>query len=185
MPSDVQALTGLEHHEFMEIMSKYLYESIGTQEFARRHMLTQSPCIVVPSTLHISLTKAATILGLGRESLVSVAVDENSRMDPTGNVLLCYLRVATNNSLFVHTVLSTCIVLMYFNRCSTLVPSVFIPLDQRCGKAPVLSSYHAQNGRKTRGTRFPLQWKTVAFVLALKNNSNNSTTLNVTVIFVV
>ena len=156
MPSEVQALTSLEHHEFMEIMSKYLYESIGTQEFVRRHMLTQSPCIVVPSTLHISLTKAATILGLGRESLVSVAVDENSRMDPTGNVLLC----------FIHTVFSIYIVLMYFNRCSTLVPSVFIPLDQRSGKAPVLSSSHAQNGTKTRGTRFPLQWKTVAFVLA-------------------
>ena len=183
MPSDVQGLTDLAHHEFMEIMSKYLYESIGTQEFVRRHMLTQSPCIVVPSTLHISLTKAATILGLGRESLVSVAVDENSRMDPTGNVLLCYLRVATNNSLFIHTVFSIYIVLMYFSRCSTLVPSVFIPLDQRSGKAPVLSSSHAQNGTKTRGTRFPLQWKTGAFVLALKKN--NSTTLNVTVIYVV
>ena len=91
MPSEVQALTGLEHHVFMEIMSKYLYESIGTQEFARRHMLTQSPCIVVPSTLHISLTKAATILGLGRESLVSVAVDENSRMDPIGWYSFCSL----------------------------------------------------------------------------------------------
>ena len=89
MPSEVQALTSLEHHEFMEIMSKYLYESIGTQEFVRRHMLTQSPCIVVPSTLHISLTKAATILGLGRESLVSVAVDENSRMDPIGWYIFC------------------------------------------------------------------------------------------------
>ena len=97
MPSEVQALTSLEHHEFMEIMSKYLYESIGTQEFARRHMLTQSPCIVVPSTLHISLTKAATILGLGRESLVSVAVDENSRMDPIGwySSVLC-LHLAAN-----------------------------------------------------------------------------------------
>ena len=97
MPSDVQALASLEHHEFMEIMSKYLYESIGTQEFVRRHMLTQSPCIVVPSTLHISLTKAATILGLGRESLVSVAVDENSRMDPIGwySSVLC-LHLAAN-----------------------------------------------------------------------------------------
>ena len=91
MPSEVQALTSLEHHEFMEIMSKYLYESIGTQEFARRHMLTQSPCIVVPSTLHISLTKAATILGLGRESLVPVAVNENSRMDPIGWYSFCPL----------------------------------------------------------------------------------------------
>ena len=84
MPSDVQGLTTLGHQEFMEIMSKYLYESIGAQEFVRRHMLTQSPCIIVPSTMHVSLTKAATILGLGRESLVSVKVDENSRMDPRG-----------------------------------------------------------------------------------------------------
>ena len=84
MPSDVQALTSFGHQEFMEIMSEYLYEFIGAQEFVRRHMLTQSPCIVVPSTLHSSLTKAATILGLGRKSLVSVAVDENSRMDLTG-----------------------------------------------------------------------------------------------------
>ena len=100
MPSEVQALTGLEHHEFMEIMSKYLYESIGTQEFARRHMLTQSPCIVVPSTLHISLTKAATILGLGRESLVSVAVDENSRMDPIGWYSFCSLSSFIPNFFF-------------------------------------------------------------------------------------
>ena len=100
MPSDVQALASLEHHEFMEIMSKYLYESIGTQEFVRRHMLTQSPCIVVPSTLHISLTKAATILGLGRESLVSVAVDENSRMDPIGWYSFCPLSLFSPNFFF-------------------------------------------------------------------------------------
>ena len=83
-------------------------------------MLTQSPYIVVPSTLHISLTKAATSLGLGRESLVSVAVNENPGKDPTGNVLLCYLRVATNNSHFIHTVFSIYIVLLYT---STLQPS--------------------------------------------------------------
>ena len=84
MPSEVEALTKLEHQEFMGIMGQYLYESIGAQEFARRHMLTQSACVIVPSTAHISLTKAVTILGLGRESLVTVAVDEDARMDPKG-----------------------------------------------------------------------------------------------------
>ena len=85
MPEEVQTLTGLEHQEFMGIMGAYLYESVGAQEFARRHMLTQSPCIIAPSTAHISFTKAVTILGLGRESLVTVAVDEDARMEPTGN----------------------------------------------------------------------------------------------------
>jgi len=82
MPSEVEALSKLEHPAFMEVMSKYLYESIGVQAFVRRHMLTQSPCVIVPSTLHISLTKAVTILGLGRESIVTVPVDEDARMDP-------------------------------------------------------------------------------------------------------
>ena len=84
MPSDIEALIGLEHQEFMGIMGQYLYESIGAQEFARRHMLTQNACVIVPSTAHISLTKAVTLLGLGRESLVTVAVDEDARMDSKG-----------------------------------------------------------------------------------------------------
>ena len=84
MPKDVEDITGLQHQEFMGIMEQYLYESVGAQEFARRHMLTQSPCVIVPSTAHISLTKAVTILGLGRESLVTVAVDEDARMEPKG-----------------------------------------------------------------------------------------------------
>lgn len=84
MPAEVEGLTNLKHQQFMKIMSQYLYESIGVQEFVRRHMLTESPCVIVPSTAHISLTKAVTILGLGRECLVSVAVDENARMDPKG-----------------------------------------------------------------------------------------------------
>lgn len=85
MPSDVQEKLRMKHQTFMEIMGQYLYESIGAQEFARRHMLTQSACVIVPSTAHISLTKAVTILGLGRESLVTVAVDEDARMDPKGS----------------------------------------------------------------------------------------------------
>ncbi|XP_022786520.1 uncharacterized protein LOC111326721 [Stylophora pistillata] len=104
MPKDVEDLTGLQHQEFMGIMGQYLYESVGAQEFARRHMLTQSPCVIVPSTSHISLTKAVTILGLGRESLVMVAVDEDARMEP--NDLERILQQKLENEIPVITVVS-------------------------------------------------------------------------------
>ena len=97
MPSDIETLLNLEHQEFMEIMGKYLYESIGAQEFSQRHGLTQSACVIAPSTLHISFMKAITILGLGRENIVTVAVDENARMDPKGECMsvqkLCIFRL--------------------------------------------------------------------------------------------
>lgn len=86
MPSDVEKMTGLEHTEFMDIMSDYLYESIGAAEFAHRHPLIEKSCVVVPSTAHISFTKAVTILGLGKNSLIPVAVDEDSRMDAKGKL---------------------------------------------------------------------------------------------------
>ena len=91
-----------------------------------------------------SLTKAATSLGLGRESLVSVAVNENPGKDPTGNVLLCYLRVATNNSHFIHTVFSIYIVLMYTSIIAAFPYQAlaFVSLEQRSGKALVSSSYN-------------------------------------------
>ena len=84
MPTDVEEKTKLKHGKFMDIMSDYLYESIGAAEFGRRHPLIEKSCVVVPSTAHISFTKAVTILGLGKNSLVPVAVDEDSRMDAKG-----------------------------------------------------------------------------------------------------
>ena len=89
MPEDVQNMAGIKHTKLMEIMGKYAYESIGTQEFSKRHKLENTiPCIVAPSTAHVSLYKAATILGIGKENLVTAAVDEHARMDIHGNVLL-------------------------------------------------------------------------------------------------
>ena len=86
MPTDVEKLAGLEHGAFMDILSDYLYESIGAAEFGRRHPLIEKSCVVVPSTAHISLSKAVTILGLGKNSLIPVAVDEESRMDAKGTL---------------------------------------------------------------------------------------------------
>ncbi|XP_067020489.1 uncharacterized protein [Acropora muricata] len=81
MPCEVEAMTKLQHKEFMKIMENYLYEFIGALEFMRRHKLTKTPCVVVPDTSHNSFAKAVTLLGLGRDSLVTVAVDQDARMD--------------------------------------------------------------------------------------------------------
>ena len=86
MPDDVEKLTGLEHSAFMDVMSDYLYESIGTSEFCRRHPLAEKARVMIPSTAHISFTKAVTMLGLGKNALVPVAVDEDSRMDASGKL---------------------------------------------------------------------------------------------------
>ena len=76
--------TGLEHGAFMDVMSDYLYESIGAPEFARRHPLIKKTRVVVPSAAHISFTEAVTVLWLGRNNLVKVAVDNESRMSSSG-----------------------------------------------------------------------------------------------------
>lgn len=81
MPFDVAELAGLTQAELRAILSNYIYESIGAQEFCRRHQLTKPPCVVVASTYHVSLLKAVNIVGLGKESLVTVPVDDNARMD--------------------------------------------------------------------------------------------------------
>lgn len=83
MPFDVADLAKLDQTKFREIMRDYLYESVGAQEFCLRHNLTKSPCVVVGKTYHVSLLKAVTILGLGKESLVAVPVDQNSRLNST------------------------------------------------------------------------------------------------------
>lgn len=80
-PCEVEAITKLQHQEFIKIMENYLYEFIGALEFMRRHKLTKTPCVVVPDTSHNSFAKAVALLGLGRDSLVTVAVDQDARMD--------------------------------------------------------------------------------------------------------
>lgn len=91
MPCEVEAMTKLQHQEFMKIMENYLYEFIGALEFMRRHKLTKTPCVVVPDTSHNSFAKAVTLLGLGRDSLVTVAVDQDARMDAKGEFYIVLL----------------------------------------------------------------------------------------------
>ena len=99
MPCEVEAMTKLQHQEFMKIMENYLYEFIRSLEFVRRHKLTKTPCVVVHDTSHNSFAKAITLLGLGRDSLVTVAVDQDARVDAKGEfyiVLLSFISPCKN-----------------------------------------------------------------------------------------
>ncbi|KAL9973865.1 hypothetical protein ACROYT_G020371 [Oculina patagonica] len=95
MPFDVADLAGLTQTELRNIMDNYIYESIGAQEFCRRHQLTKPPCVVVGSSYHVSFLKAMNIVGLGKGSLVTVPVDNNARMD-TNKLKLILLEKMTN-----------------------------------------------------------------------------------------
>ena len=89
MPSAVPIEAGIDEDEFRNILDNHLYESVGTYEFCRHHKLTQNPCVVVASTYHVSFMKAVSILGLGKECLVTIPVDVDARMKTDRKLNLC------------------------------------------------------------------------------------------------
>ena len=71
---------------------------------SRRHPLIEKTCVVVPSAAHVSFTEAVTVLWLGRNNLVKVAVDDESRMSSSGKSkgrLDVYIGFSITNYLFV------------------------------------------------------------------------------------
>lgn len=85
-------MAGINTMELSTIMTNYSFECIG-HEFCQRHKLIATSGFLAPSTAHISLFKGATILGMGKNNLVLVPVDENARMDIKGNLssfFVCY-----------------------------------------------------------------------------------------------
>ena len=89
MPEEVAKMACVQYAELMEIMDNFAYESIGAQAFCRRHNLETMPCFIASSAAHLSLVKAATILGIGKANLVCVPLDEHARMDIKGSDFFC------------------------------------------------------------------------------------------------
>ena len=88
MPSDVSKKAGITEDELGNLLTEHLYECIGVTKFNKIHKLTQDPCVVAASTYHVSFDKAMTILGIGRENLVHVAVDEDARINTARKYLV-------------------------------------------------------------------------------------------------
>jgi len=79
-------MCSISDSDLLGIMTKYAFESLGTLVFCQRHKLKNNPCSLAPTTAHISLFKGATILGVGKEHLITVPVDDHARMDVKGIV---------------------------------------------------------------------------------------------------
>jgi len=77
-------MCGINKSDLLGIMNKYGLESTGIQEFSQRHNFQNSPCYLASTSAHISFFKGATILGVGKEHLVPVPVDDNARMNVKG-----------------------------------------------------------------------------------------------------
>ena len=143
--SDVEVLTSLAHHELRKSCPSTLTSPLERRSsyYKNMHANTKSiHCCSKHITYFLNESSHYPWTWSRSESLVSVAVDENPGKDPTGNVLLCYLRVATNNSHFIHTVFSIYTVLMYTSIIAAFPYQAlaFVSLEQRSGKALVSSS---------------------------------------------
>ncbi len=89
LPAQIVKMAGLEDEAELEgYLSPYLLQNKGIAYYAIKYPDIKEPRILVPATKHYSWPKAATILGLGRDCVKGVAVDEHCRMD-TGELEKC------------------------------------------------------------------------------------------------
>ncbi|EDO29152.1 predicted protein, partial [Nematostella vectensis] len=80
MPDKVSAMCGMTSSDLLGVMANYGYDAIGIQTFCARHGLKHNPCVLAPTTAHVSLYKGCTILGMGKGNLITIPVDDNARM---------------------------------------------------------------------------------------------------------
>ncbi len=78
----IMQITGIsDEAELNEYLSPYLLQNKGIAYYAVKYPEIKEPIILVPATKHYSWPKAATILGLGKDCVKGIAVDEHCRMD--------------------------------------------------------------------------------------------------------
>ena len=108
IPDDVLAILNeskrrtdkeVTYEELMTLLKGYTLESIGAFMFYKRYDIKNPPCVLLPSTAHISLYKGTNITGLGTgdKNVVLIPVDKSSRMNMKGT------RIAfqTSTSIFI------------------------------------------------------------------------------------
>ncbi|XP_065680991.1 uncharacterized protein LOC100209120 isoform X2 [Hydra vulgaris] len=82
LTSDLKKFCNLENTELIDsALKKHSVVSIGLGNFVQRQQLANSPVIFCPGTCHYSYPKAATILGLGDQSIIPLEVDRNCRVN--------------------------------------------------------------------------------------------------------
>ena len=78
----VTRTAGIDAEVLKAALSERTIADLGMIEFSRRFMPdTPAPVILAPATAHYSWPKGASLVGLGRTSVLPVRVDLNGRMD--------------------------------------------------------------------------------------------------------
>jgi hypothetical protein len=84
LPARLASEYGISRETLTPLLSEYLLQSLGIQEFSRRFLgdeFQDPPVFFVPGTKHYSFPKAAAILGIGASNMIVVPVDLDARMD--------------------------------------------------------------------------------------------------------
>ncbi|EGC37404.1 hypothetical protein DICPUDRAFT_54015 [Dictyostelium purpureum] len=80
LPYKVAYKYNVDHSLVMSLLKKYHPSDMGLVDFFNTHGL-RSPVFLAPITCHYSIPKSIALLGLGFKSLITIAVDNNTRMD--------------------------------------------------------------------------------------------------------
>lgn len=81
LPQQLAALPEAERNAINDALQAERYEHLGLAAFAARHPESARLTLLAPVTAHYSWKKAAGLLGLGADNLISVPVDRHMRMD--------------------------------------------------------------------------------------------------------
>jgi glutamate/tyrosine decarboxylase-like PLP-dependent enzyme len=68
----------------LDLINTYSMQYLGYDQFARKHLGGEigQPVVLTPVTRHYSWPKAAMVLGIGEQNLVSIEVDMDARANP-------------------------------------------------------------------------------------------------------
>lgn len=83
--SAVCQAAGIPTEQFNDILAAYQVQNKGLMYYARKYPEMKLPKIFVPASCHYSWPKSATVLGLGKDCVEGIPLDDQCRMN---NVLL-------------------------------------------------------------------------------------------------
>ena len=148
---------GISSAELSAAMDRYSIQSLGFEQFRHRFLqdVPQQPCILAPATMHYSWPKNAAILGIGKDNIEAIRVDEDARMDVN------HLR----------DVLDACLV----SRRPVIMNVVVLGSTEESAVDPLVRVLLAREEYRRRGLEFPIHVDAAwggYFAAVLRDNPN-------------
>lgn len=82
LQNDIAEQFGISVDDTTDALRPYAVQNIGLLDFYEKFMpgVTATPVVIVPASRHYSWPKAATLLGIGQNNVLSVELDSRARM---------------------------------------------------------------------------------------------------------